>query len=297
MAAEQKKEKFATKELSVSAVNEVKSDGDGDGTYFIAMSIDSKHLIDGQITEYLQFQTAPNGTHSATTQYIVDFSVFEDAEGGGHCDGKHSANCKALDRITAALDYHHFLVNTPLGDKYGNDPKESFISFCRELYPKRSMLNDYIHFIDHHADPSSIEEIQNRLHFKCESAKNCGASSRHYRDRRHFGGVEVDKLDSDWFIRRIDAVHHMVHHLKEFGLRISSKVELQKVVDSEEDQEDDDKLVDAALKEMSKEIAAKKKEFKTERLDGTTNSKFTLNANVVEGEQGIPRYFMWKVGT
>merc|ERR1712113_319263 len=88
------------------------------------------------------------------------------------------------------------------------------------------------------------------------------------------------------FIRRIDAVHHMVHHLKEFGLRISSKVELQKVVDSEEDQEDDDKLVDAALKEMGKEIAAKKKEFKTERLDGTTNSKFTLKANVMEGEQG-----------
>ena len=87
---------------------------------------------------------------------IVDFNVFQHIESEDQCDGKHHGTCKGLDRMTAALDYHQFTIENELNEKYGDDPKEVFIAFCE----------DYIHFVEHHADPSSIEYIKGRLHFE-----------------------------------------------------------------------------------------------------------------------------------
>ena len=49
---------------------------------------------------------------------------------------------KAVDRIVSILDYHQFVVNNELNEKYEGDPKKAFVSFCRDIYTKKSMLDD-----------------------------------------------------------------------------------------------------------------------------------------------------------
>ena len=203
---------------------------------------------------------------------IVPFSVFQHIQSGDQCDGKHPGTCKGLDRMIAALDYHQCTIVNPLQEKYGDDPKATFISFCDELYPKTTMLDDYVHFVEHHADPSSLEYIKGRLHLKCESATKCGATTRHYRDR---ADDHNDGIESVWCIDRIDSVHFMIHHLTELGLRVSLETKESAVVSDDEKQVDLD-VVDHDLKRTVKEVDSKRAVFSNERLDGIENTKFTL---------------------
>ena len=198
---------------------------------------------------------------------IVPFSVFRNVQSGHHCNGKHPGTCKCLDRMIAALDCHqYFMMNTDDG-KAGKDPKELFIAFCDEYYPRSVMLNDYIHFVDHHSDPSSIEYIKGRLHFNCESITKCGATARHYRDRRD---DHDSATDSNLFVDRIDSVHFMVHHLTELGLRVpADTIEKQSEAENK----------DLALKRMYEVVQSKRKIFSGQRLNSTTNLKFTLQIN------------------
>ena len=209
--------------------------------------------------------------------HIVDFSAFDNIQSGDHCDGNHPQNCKCLDRVIAALDYHQFLVVNPLNEKYGDDPKAAFVSFCDELYPKTAMLNDYIHFTEHHTDPATIEYIQGRLVMKCESAQKCGATSRHYRDRGD-GVSGGDGLESLWCIDRMDSIHFTVHHLTELGLRVKAS-DLESALTADEQEVEDSESVDVALQRLAEIIKAKRAMFSNERLDGTTNSKFTLHVD------------------
>ena len=214
-------------------------------------------------------------------EHVVDFNLFQTIERGDHCHGK-GGYCKSMERVIAALDYHFFTIINSMDDKYGDDPKAAFISFCNELYPKSAILNDYIHFILHHADTESIEYIRNRLHFECESAQKCGATVRHYRDRRGDANNGVEGMESVWFIDRIDTIHFMVHHLTELGLRVSAKT-LENELNLNETKEDESESVDLALRRLGREIDAKRAEFSTERLDGAKNSKFTLQVTEQNG--------------
>ena len=167
-----------------------------------------------------------------------------------------------------------------LDEKYGDDPKAAFIAFCDELYPRVAMLNDYIHFAEHHADPASIEYIKSRLQMQCQNATKCAATSRHYRDRRQ--DVQ-DGIESNWYIDRIDTIHFMVHHLTEMGLRVSAEV-MESVVLSDDEKVNESVLFDHALKRMAEEVESKQVVFPTERLDGVVNAKFTLQIN--QGNDG-----------
>ena len=128
------------------------------------------------------------------TEYEMDFSLFKHFEDGDDCDGKKHEECKAVDRIVAALRYYQHLVLSANMAKYGKDPRVLFNKFCEDLYPKEAMLNDYIHWVLHHNDPQRVKAIRERLNYVCESAKKCGATTRHYRDRRQdgIGGDEIE---------------------------------------------------------------------------------------------------------
>ena len=143
----------------------------------------------------------------------IDFSVFENIEVD---DGK------AMDRIVAILEYHQFVMNNELNEKCDGDLKKVFISFCRDIYTQKSMLDDYIAFTEHYADTKSLEEIKNRLKFHCENANKCGSTGRHYRDRRQDSHKEEDDdVDTKWFIDRVDSIHFMVHHMVQLGMRVN----------------------------------------------------------------------------
>ena len=200
--------------------------------------------------------------------------MFREIESGDHCHGK-GGHCKAMERVIAALDYHQFMIVNELSDKYGDEPTAAFISFCQELYPKDRMLNDYIHFVLHHADPDSIEYIRGRLHFPCDSAKNCGATSRHYRDRRGDATKGAKGTKTNWFIDRIDTIHFMVNHLTELGLRVPSNV-LESAFDWDDEKGDESQKALLVQKRMKEVVDSKRREFSDERLDGAENAKFTL---------------------
>ena len=180
-----------------------------------------------------------------------------------------------MQRVIAALDYHQMVVVNELKDKYGDDPKRAFIAFCDELYPKVAMLTDYVHFVEHHADPNSTEYIKSRLHFDCDSAAKCGATTRHFRDRRDDDKDGANGVVTNWFIDRMDSIHFLVHHLTELGLRVSKETK-ESVLGPDDEKQDESLSVDLALKRMGKEIEAKRAALSTQRLDGTTNSKFTI---------------------
>jgi len=229
----------------------------------------------------------PSNESKVSVKDMVDFNVFDNIQSGDHCDGDHPQNCKALDRIVSALNYHQFLIVNPLNEKYGDDPKAAFVDFCDRLYSKRKLLNDYIHFQEHHSDTKTIEYLRDRLFMKCESARKCGATSRHYRDRGD-GANGGDETESSWCIDRIDALHFAVNHLTELGLRTSLS-EVEEENDANGGNEEDSDSVDVAMKRLAEVIKAKREVLSNERLDGTVNSKFTLQVEEVKesGNDGM----------
>ncbi len=83
-------------------------------------------------------------------------------------------------------------------------------------------------------------------------------------------------------MERLDSIHFMVHHLNELGLRVSAKAMESEVVPDDEEK-DEHHLTDLALKRMAEIIESKRAWFSNERLDGATNSKFTLQINEQKG--------------
>ena len=153
------------------------------------------------------------------------------------------------------------------------DPKSTFTAFCDELYPKRMLMDDYIHWVLHHKDPENIKAIRARLHFICESAKLCGSTSRHYRERQNDRKGADD--ETNWFTEKMDVLHFNVYHLQELGLRVEPDV-IQKEMATAHEETDGAHLASLALQRMAEVIEAKRTAFSTRRLDGNANSKFTL---------------------
>ncbi len=153
-----------------------------------------------------------------------------------------------------------------------------------------------MHFVGHHADPKSIEYIRSRLQFSCDLVGKCGATTRHYRDRRE-DSTSAKGVESNWFIDRVDSIHFMVHHLTELGLRVSMEAMESELAPDDED-EDESLLVDRTLKRLGKEIESKRALFSNQRLDGATNSKFTLQINEQkESGHGAGSDGMWSLYT
>lgn len=126
-----------------------------------------------------------------------------------------------------------------------------------------------------------MDEIKGRLKFQCENASTCGATSRHYRDRRQdindINNEDDGAVESCWFVDRIDGIHFMVHHLTELGLRVQNN-SLQSIGG----------VASHKLKAMGKEIDSKRNRFSSERLDGNSNLKFTINVDeMTDGNGGM----------
>ena len=215
----------------------------------------------------------------------MDFGIFENITVNDECDGMIYKECKAVDRIIAALEYYEHLVISPFAAKYGDDPRLVFDSFCRDLYPKKILLNDYIHWVLHHNDSDSLMHMRKRLHFLCESAKHCGATTRHYRDRRD-DGHDADEVERSWYTDKMDCIHFNVHHLHELGLRVSVETLLSETV-SDDDKDHSSSSPYVTLQRLKTEITSKAAAFSTPRLDGVNNSKFTMQISNTKAAQGM----------
>lgn len=65
---------------------------------------------------------------------------------------------------------------------------------------------------------------------------------------------------------------------------------------SNQEEDDDTDLVDVALQRMAKVIESKRALFSTERMDGATNSKFTLQIDEQrESGHGVDSNGMWSM--
>ena len=216
---------------------------------------------------------------------VIDLKVFENIAEDDHCDGKHGKHCQCMVRVTAALDYYGVLVIGALGNQLVDDPKAVFTDFCEKVYPKKYFLNDYIHWVLHHKDEEEITKLRSSLHFICESAKLCGATTRHYRDRR----VTTDENDGEErnvFMEKMDSIHFNVFHLNELGLRISSE-DLKIEITENDEGKDEEHLKELQLKRMAEVIATKRELFGAERLDEDTNFKFTIQVQEMGKDKGV----------
>tara|TARA_B100001765_G_scaffold210329_1_gene171483 strand:- start:401 stop:1135 length:735 start_codon:yes stop_codon:yes gene_type:complete len=236
---------------------------------------------------------AADGAAKGTMQ-LLDLSLFEQMEGGADCGGEHGAECQAADRVVAALDYYQFLFFAASAPSLVAEPEAAFAAFCEEMYSKRHLRNDYIHWVLHHRDPESVQLTRSRLQFTCDSAKHCGATTRHYRDRRGDDNG-ADDAPSNWFTEKMDCIHFNVYHLNELGLRVSAETMESELAPNDEKQ-DESHLVDLALQRMTEIIESKRALFSTERLDGATNSKFTLQIDEQkESGHGVGGDGLWSL--
>ena len=246
------------------------------------MNPNAENLHNESLHSHHTEQVVDTQENEMKLEYFVDFNLFRKIDCDDHCDGKHGY-CKANERVIAALDYHQFLVNGGLDAKYCGDPLTAFTAFCEELYPKTAILNDYIHFVTHHADAQGLEYIRGRLQFSCNSAAKCGSTNRHYRDRRM---ENEHDMTTSWFIDLIDSIHFMVHHIYEVGLRVEVQLLAKELSSHFDEGRNDWHLIDFTLKRMIEEIKTKKAVVRTGRLDANQNTKFTLDVNDDDAKQG-----------
>ena len=215
----------------------------------------------------------------------MDFAIFKNIGDDDKCNGTLYKECKAVDRIIAALEYYEHLVLSPFAANYGDDPRLVFDSFCRDRYPKKVLLNDYIHWVLNHNDSEALMLMRKRLHFLCESAKHCGATTRHYRDRRNDAN-EADSVDASWYTDKMDCIHFNVRHLHEVGLRLSAET-LQPQSGPDDTKENDSYSKNAALQRMTKELKTKRAVFSNQRLNSAKNAKFTMQIATLKDIQGM----------
>ena len=148
------------------------------------------------------------------------------------------------------------------------------------------MLNDYIHWVLRHKDEKSIDAIRKQLNFVCESAKKCGATTRHYRDRTQDDSAG-DETQSSWFTEQMDRMHFNIYHLHELGLRVSADVLESEVGPDDDEKRDETHLFDFAMKRMAREMKRKRGVFGTERLNGSANTKFGLKIDGTKESDGM----------
>ena len=191
-----------------------------------------------------------------------DLSVFkEEMDGDSECDGSASAKCHRLRRVTTLLRYHHHLMGSGL-----NNAASIFVNFCSTSYPQRTATNDYVHFVQKHSDNDSRRQIAKDLNLKCVNIGQCAGSLRHYGQSERVS----DGLHHQFMIQQFDTLHFNLCHVEEAGFRLAA----DDVVD---DGKVGDEVMDSAMNIVTERVRALNTQFDAERLNGGTNSKFTIS--------------------
>ena len=147
---------------------------------------------------------------------IIDVSLFQCIENSDHCGGDLYQKCYALERISEILNYFDWLMISSFSTKC-YDPLQAFTSFCDRVYSKRALLNDYIHFVEHHKDPDSVEEVKSRLDHSCGLPldETCVAE-QHINGHVAYEPQRSTKQDyhilSKRYIDRVLSIHRIIHH-------------------------------------------------------------------------------------
>ena len=200
----------------------------------------------------------------------IDLKLFERANYDDGCKG-HS-HCDAMERIVQSLDLFQALRLTSDSETERN---EKFIAFYDKYYGDIALVDDYTHLMDRHSDPQSVRELVNRLRFGCDGVGQCKGTLRHFRER---GAGAVEEETVHHALELTDTLHFYLCHLEETGLRVPSQLIQSEMKESPSDDEQDQSfLVDAKLKRLVREIAAKQKSVDVPRLDGANNTKFNIS--------------------
>ena len=169
---------------------------------------------------------------------------------------------------------------------------EIFTEFMDRHYGDTNLLSDYVHILDNHFDTDSLRAIADQLQYKCGASDQCQGIRRHFRGRGV--GTESVKMATNHCVDTVDTVHFLLCHLEETGLRIPNEVLLQTDDMKEDDDGDEDNecnLVDRVLKKLVNEIKGRRKaRGHIDRLDGQSNTKFTVNTVVnveVKAQDGM----------
>lgn len=194
----------------------------------------------------------------------------------GEVDCGGITKCPAVQRIVQCLDYRSSLMERAESDDEEKKAVDLFTAFCDEHYAENEMLSDYIHFIDGHSDLDSVRKIASKLQFECGGVSECGGTARHFRERGGLGQNEEEKGATNFYMEQMDKLHFYLCHLEEMGLRLNTQL-IENEMKPMDPQQDDQSLVDEAVKKMTKEIAAKQKVLTVDRLDAATNNKFNLS--------------------
>ena len=164
-----------------------------------------------------------------------------------------------------------------------------FTAFCDKHYPENEMLSDFIHFIERHSDMDSVSKIASKLQFECGGVSECGGTARHFRERGGLGQNEEEKGATNFYMEQMDKLHFYLCHLEEMGLRIPTQL-IENEMKAMDEEQEEQSLVDEAVKKMTKQIAARRNVLSVERLDGATNNKFNLSTTE-QKEGGIDGVF------
>jgi len=206
-----------------------------------------------------QSRRRPNANTAAAMNAFRD-AIFEE-----HCGDK----CLSVLRIVYSLRHYHLLLKAK--KKVDND-RTLFIEWCDSVYTAALLLDDYVHVMSKHNDMASLSAMARQIKCPCSGAAECEWTGRHFRGR------ERDKKKKNaesvhFYIELMDTLHFNIFHLKEVGLR----VDLADAKTSDDDDGDDeDTLVDAAMLRARDIIKLKRKEYAFDRMHSTEISKFTI---------------------
>ena len=211
----------------------------------------------------------------------IDFTLFEqtstemDIERDDECNGSDSP---AVHRIVQTLNLFAALNSSSamLPEAHGDGPEAVLTAFCNEHYPKRALLRDYVEFMDKHSAPQTVRDIAGRLNVDCGGVSRCNGTRRHFRERGDSKENDDEKDGDNVYVETLDSLHFFLCHLEDMGLRVAVEV-LQSTLCAVEEELDEDSLVDAILKRMALEIAARRKLLSVKRLDGVSNTKFNIS--------------------
>ena len=239
--------------------------GGGEPAVFWAQNEEEKRLWIERLRERIQIMNE-----------MVDLEPFKNMKHSKDCHDDEQ--CAAVQRILQSLDLFAALKSStnPIPKEHGDGADEVFTEFMDQHYGANNVLRDYIHFLDRHFEAESMRKIAKRLRFGCDAVGRCKGTQRHFRER---GNEQKEEMATNRYIDTVDGLHFLLCHLEEMGLRVPAQL-LQSEMKAVDEEEDEESLVDAVIKRMAQEIAARRNLLSVDRLDGATNSKFNISTTI-----------------
>ena len=155
-------------------------------------------------------------------------------------------------------------------------------------YGPQNVTGEYIHFLDDHFEQESMRKIVKRLRMSCDAVGRRQSTQRHFREQGRSGNEEKEDVVRNQYVDTMDGLHFLLCHLEGMGLRAPAEV-LQTVTTAVDDQQNEESLVDAVIKRMASQVAARRRALSVDRLDGAKNTKFNLSTmdNAVQSADGL----------